>query len=282
MNTGNMSAQDLKPQVGSEKHLLCLIIPTYNESENIETLVERVELAARSLTVDFKALFVDDNSRDGTADIIKRLQGKYSNLELMQRPKPTGLGSAYLDGFYFAIHKLGASYVGEMDADLQHPPELISTMCSRVLLEGKDVVLGSRYVPGGGATGWSLGRRVISRGANALSKIFLRIPVADSTTGFRLIRVETVKNLFNYKISAKGYAFQVESLYLYKKCGAAFAEVPYNFETRRAGKTKLDWKEMFRFAYITMKTGIFGIKKRENYNTNSKTPGERLSRPVVS
>jgi dolichol-phosphate mannosyltransferase len=273
-----MSAQDLKPQEGAEKQLLCLVIPTYNESENIETLVERVELMAATLTVNFKAIFVDDNSQDGTAESIKRLQEKYSNLVLIQRPKPTGLGSAYLDAFSFAINKLGANYVGEMDADLQHPPELISSMCNKALLEGKDVILGSRYVPGGGAAGWSFGRRIISRGANGLSKIFLRVPVADSTTGFRIIRAETVKNLFDYKISAKGYAFQVESLYLYKKCGATFAEVPYNFETRRAGKTKLDWKEMVRFAYITMKTGIFGIKK----NPDSNLPAEKLSKPIVS
>ena len=130
---------------------------------------------------------MDDNSKDGTSDIIKQNMLRFTNIKLIQRPKPTGLGSAYLDGFSYALKRFNADYVGEMDADLQHPPEMLVEMCKKASETGAQVILASRYIQGGGAKDWSLGRRVISKGANLLSRIFLRVPVADSTTGFRLI-----------------------------------------------------------------------------------------------
>ena len=203
---------------------------------------------------------MDDNSSDGTADRVKELQKRFDNLSLVQRPTPTGIGSAYMDGFSYSIKNFNADYLGEIDADLQHPPEVLVEMC-RVATSGKDVVVASRYVAGGGAADWSFGRRMVSRGANLLTKVFLRTPVKDSTSGYRVLSRKAVEALFGYDVSSKGYSFQVESLYAYKKAGMTFAEVPYTFEIRRAGKTKLNRKEMWQFAKTTVRTGIFGLKK---------------------
>jgi dolichol-phosphate mannosyltransferase len=202
---------------------------------------------------------VDDNSSDGTADSVRNLQKKYDNILLLERPFPTGIGSAYLDGFAHSISDLNADYLGEIDADLQHPPEVLVEMC-KVAASGKDVVIASRYVEGGGSADWTLGRKIISRGANLLTKVFLRIPVKDSTSGYRVVSRKAVEALFRYNVSSKGYSFQVESLYAYKKSGMSFAEVPYIFEIRRAGKTKLNRKEMWLFAKTTIGTGIFGLR----------------------
>jgi dolichol-phosphate mannosyltransferase len=224
-------------------------------------VVERIESIRKKLPFDCRLLIVDDNSSDGTADRVKELQKKYDNVSLLQRPAPAGIGSAYTDGFAYAISNFGADYLGEIDADLQHPPEVLVDMC-KVAATGIDVVIGSRYAKGGGSKDWTLGRRLVSRGANILTKVFLRTPVADSTSGYRVISRKAVESLFEYKVSSKGYSFQVESLYAYKKSGMTFAEVPYMFEIRKSGKTKLNKKEMWQFAKTTIRTGILGLKKK--------------------
>jgi dolichol-phosphate mannosyltransferase len=247
------------------KLLLCQVIPTYNEVENVPVLVERIENLRENLPFDLMIVVVDDNSSDGTAEKVKELGAKFGNIKLIQRPGLMGLGSAYMDGFAYSISNFNADYVGEMDADLQHPPETLDDMVKRAS-EGIDVVVASRYIPGGGATDWSLGRRLVSRGANLLTKIFLRVPVKDATSGYRLISQRAINGLFEFQLSSKGYSFQVESLYAYKKLGMTFAEVPYQFEIRRAGETKLNTKEMWRFFRTTVKTGILGLKKKKKEN----------------
>ncbi|HZW57482.1 MAG TPA: polyprenol monophosphomannose synthase [Nitrososphaerales archaeon] len=252
-----------RPNLLGSRKLLCHVIPTFNEKENIAELIERTEKIVPNLPFDLVLIFVDDNSTDGTSDIIKSYANRFQNIRLIERPQPSGLGSAYMDAFAYSLSNLHADYLGEMDADLQHPPETLVDMCTKACTDEVDVVLASRYVKGGGSEGWSLGRRLISRGANLLSKVFLRVPVADSTTGFRVLSQRVVRALLEHDLSAKGYAFQVESLYVYKKVTAKFAEVPYSFGTRKAGKTKLDWKEVFRFASVTIRTGLFGVKKKK-------------------
>lgn len=239
--------------------LFSLILPTYNESENISYLIERIQTIRTQLPYDLILVVVDDNSRDGTADVVKSLMNKYNNIRLIQRPNPSGLGSAYMDGFRYCLNIIGANFIGEMDADLQHPPEALVRMCEESMR--KDVVLGSRYIGGGSAEGLSVSRKVVSKGANILTKIFLRLPVKDATSGFRIIRSRAARGLLDYKVSAKGYAFQVESLYIYKKLGMTFSEVPFSFEERKAGNTKLNSKEILRFVVTTIQTGIFGIKQ---------------------
>jgi dolichol-phosphate mannosyltransferase len=243
--------------------LLSQVIPTYNEVENIPVLIDRIEKLRAGLPFDLMIVIVDDNSSDGTAEKVKELMGKFDNIKLIQRPGLLGLGSAYMDGFAYSLSNFKADYVGEMDADLQHPPEVLSGMV-KLASDGIDVVVASRYIPGGGATDWSFGRRVVSRGANLLTKIFLRVPVKDATSGYRLISQRAIKGLFEYQLSSKGYSFQVESLYAYKKLNMSFAEVPYKFEIRRAGETKLNTKEMWRFFRTTIKTGVLGLKKKND------------------
>lgn len=206
-------------------------------------------------------MIVDDNSSDGTAARVKDLQKKYDNVFLLERPSLLGIGSAYTDGFAYAISNFNVDYVGEIDADLQHPPEVLVEMAI-VAATGKDVVIASRYIKGGGSRDWTLSRRIVSRGANLLTKLFLRIPVADSTSGYRVISRKAIEGLFGYQVSSKGYSFQVESLYAYKKSGVTFAEVPYKFEVRKAGRTKLNRKEIWQFAKTTVRTGILGLKKK--------------------
>ncbi|HYB04163.1 MAG TPA: polyprenol monophosphomannose synthase [Nitrososphaerales archaeon] len=244
------------------KLLLCQVIPTYNEVQNIPVLVDRIEKLRENLPFDLQIIVVDDNSSDGTSDKVKELKDRFRNIQLIQRPGLMGLGSAYMDGFAYSISNFNADYVGEMDADLQHPPEVLNEMVKRAS-EGIDVVVASRYIPGGGATDWSFSRRLVSRGANLLTKVFLRVPVKDATSGYRLISQRAIKGLFEYQLSSKGYSFQVESLYAYKKLKMSFAEVPYQFEIRKAGETKLNRKEMWRFFRTTVKTGIFGLKKKK-------------------
>ncbi|MCL5067493.1 MAG: polyprenol monophosphomannose synthase [Thaumarchaeota archaeon] len=239
---------------------MCEVIPTYNEAESIAELISKLEKLRDKIPFELKILVVDDNSSDGTADIVKKSIIEFGNIGILQRPSLAGIGSAYVDGFSKAIEEYQADYLGEIDADLQHPPEVLIRMCESSKM--KDVVIASRYIEGGGAANWSLGRRIVSRAANFLTKLFLRIPVSDSTSGFRVLSRRAVEALFSYKLSSKGYSFQVESLYAYKKAGLTFEEVPYVFQIRLAGKTKLNWKEVFRFAAITVKTGLFGLRKK--------------------
>ncbi len=257
--------------------ILSLVVPTYNEKENIGQLIERIISLRTLIPSELFIVVVDDNSPDGTADVVKRLMTKYDNIRLIQRGAPNGLGSAYMDGFSYSFDNLGADYVGEMDADFQHPPETIPSMWE-ASNKGNDVVLASRYIEGGSSRGLSSSRKLVSKGANALTRAFLRIPVKDATTGFRIISARAAKGLFGYAVSAKGYAFQVESLYLYKKLGMSFSEVPFSFETRKSGETKLNFKEIYRFALTTIKTGVFGLKKRKGEDKDDERSDANFSR----
>ncbi len=245
------------------KQILCQIIPTYNEIENIGLLIERLQKIRTEIPFELKIIVVDDNSSDGTSKKVRELMDGYDNLQLIERPEPKGIGSAYIDGFAYSISKFNADFLGEIDADLQHSPEVLVEMC-KALESGKDVVIASRYIKGGSASDWSLSRKIVSKSANLLSKIFLRVPVADSTSGYRVMSRRAVQSLFELEISSKGYSFQVESLYAYKKSGMSFDEVPYNFESRKAGKTKLNRKEMWQFAKTTVRTGLFGLKRKSD------------------
>ncbi len=240
---------------------LCLVIPTYNERENITNLLVKMEDLRISLPLDLTIVVVDDNSEDDTADAVREAMRKSERIKLIERPEPLGIGSAYVEGFKYGLEMCKCDYLGEMDADLQHPPEALLRMCEAAV-KGKDVVIASRYIEGGGSSGWSFSRRLASRSANLLSKIFIRAPVADATSGFRILSAKAIYGLFEFELSSKGYAFQVESIYIYHKLGMSFTEVPYVFEERRVGKTKLRAKEMLRFAFTVVRLGIFGVRKR--------------------
>lgn len=237
---------------------LCLVIPTFNERNNITQLISRIQAIRDSLALSLSLLIVDDGSTDGTLDAVKEIMAHSKDVQLLERPRLLGIGSAYIDGFAYGLAQEGYDYFGEMDADLQHPPETLIEMC-KVANERVDVIVASRYIEGGGSVKWSMSRRIVSKSANFLTRICVRAPVIDSTSGFRLISKRAIKGLLQTKLSARGYAFQIESLYVYRKLGMTFSEVPYVFEERKSGETKLRWKEMARFAGTAVRLGLFGL-----------------------
>lgn len=230
---------------------VCVVVPTYNERENVSALVESIEEAKLA---DLSILFVDDSSPDGTAEEVRRLAESRPWVKILVRENKRGIGSAYQDGFKEAVSQTGASILVEMDADLQHPasalPELVEA-----LAKGADVAVASRYIEGGGISGWSFWRRLVSRGANAYARTLLRLPVSDATSGFRAYARRAAEELASSRLPAKGFEFQVAALYLLKR-NCRIVEVPYVFVTRKAGKSKLRLWDALRFLFAVMRISI--------------------------
>jgi dolichol-phosphate mannosyltransferase len=230
---------------------LCAVVPTYNERENVERLVEEVRRAAVSgLTL----LFVDDTSPDGTGDIIREISSRDPSVKLLVRGAKTGIGSAYQDGFREAILSIAPDIIIEMDADLQHPPSVIGELV-RAVQAGADVAVGSRYVAGGGVSGWSLWRRTVSRGANAYARTMLRIKVRDATSGFRAYTRAKAEQIADAALPARGFEFQVASLHLLRE-RSRFTEVPYTFAARTAGRSKMGLVDMARFFFSVFRIAL--------------------------
>ena len=211
-----------------------VIIPTYNEAKNTSFIVERIF----SLNSNFSVLIVDDNSPDGTAGIVRRLQQKYSRLYLMRRKCKMGLGSAYREGFKYAIER-NYDVIVQMDGDLSHSPEYILEVVS--LLKDYDLVVGSRYVEGGSIKDWSFLRRLLSRLANLFSKYLLKVPVNDLTSGFKCMKKGVLEGIDFENIKSRGYAFQIEMVYLAYLKGFKIAEYPIIFRGRRHEKSKMSF-----------------------------------------
>src|SRR4051812_19118748 len=209
-----------------------LILPTYDEAENVEPLVEaaRVKLAPSA-----RVLIVDDNSPDGTGTVADRLAARHENVEVLHRPRKEGLGPAYIAGFRHALER-GAAFVLEMDADFSHDPAYLPRLLEAA--KRADVVLGSRYVDGGGVSDWGPLRRAVSRGGSAYARLVLGVGVRDLTGGFKCLRREVLEAIDLDEIATRGYAFQVELTYRAIRCGFRVAEVPIVFRERRGGETK--------------------------------------------
>jgi len=216
-----------------------LIIPTYNEHDNIAVLVGRIRKAAGNEPI----LFVDDNSPDGTADEIRRIQASDANVHLLPRPGKGGYGSACRDGIKKVLRENLADYVIQSDADLSHPPELLPRMIE--LLKTNAVVIGSRYVEGGGAQNWDIRRRALSFGANLYARSFTGVPVHDMTAGFVGYRTEILRKIDLDSIRSEGYAFLMEMKFNLHRKGARFCEFPIIFYEREAGKSKFSRKILF-------------------------------------
>ena len=231
----------------------CVVIPTYNEKENVAPLVQGILTVEPSIEI----LFVDDSSPDGTADEVRRVSRGRPNVRLLVRESKRGIGGAHLEGFRYAMENLGATVVVEMDADLQHPPDKLPELLS-TLATGYDVVVASRKIPGGGTTGWSLWRRTVSRGANLLARVVLGLKVKDCTSGFRAIGRESAELLVRAHLPDSSYSFQVASLYVLKKAGKRMAEVPFTFRTRKAGRSKMGIGEIGRFFLSVLKLRLTG------------------------
>jgi dolichol-phosphate mannosyltransferase len=217
---------------------LTLVIPTYNEADNLPRLLKSL------FTLDIpglKVLVVDDNSPDGTGrkaeSLSERFQGRIS---VLHRPGKLGLGTAYLQGFQYALDE-GAEAVGQMDADFSHPPDKMITLLGA--LENHDVVLGSRYIPGGRVDErWPFWRRALSAFGNHYARAILRMPVNDITGGFRIWRSEVLASLPLDQVRSSGYAFQVEMAYLAYLNGFRFKEIPIYFSDRQWGQSKMSFR----------------------------------------
>ena len=216
-----------------------LVLPTYNEVENLETVVSVARAVLAAAAPDgFRILVVDDNSPDGTGAIADRLAAAHpGEVEVLHRAERTGLGPAYLAGFGRALDG-GAGFVLEMDADLSHDPDDLPRLLERAAA-GADLVLGSRYVEGGGVEDWDLLRRVLSRGGCRYARTVLGVDVRDLTGGFKCFRAETLRAIDFETVRSEGYAFQVELTYRALARGLRVEEVPITFRDRDAGDSKM-------------------------------------------
>ena len=214
-----------------------IIIPTFNERENIVSLVQKI----LTLPDEFEVLVVDDNSPDGTAAAVQENFQKSPRVHLLLRERKMGLGTAYSAGFRHAIEK-GYGNAMTMDADFSHNPDHIPQIFAA--LGSNDMVIGSRYVPGGRTVNWGVMRKIISRFANLLAHSFLSMKPADCTSGFRLYRAETLKALDFESVVANGYSYLVEILFRAGRNHLRICEVPITFEDRRIGKSKISRKEI--------------------------------------
>jgi dolichol-phosphate mannosyltransferase len=209
---------------------VCVVIPTYEEAENLPALVAAVRAA-----LDCRIGIVDDGSPDGTGELADALAGR--GLWVVHRERKQGLASAYVAGFRRALAE-GAEYVLEMDADFSHDPADLPRLLDAARA-GADVVLGSRYVEGGGVEGMPLHRRLLSRGGSAYARAVLGCPLRDLTGGFKCFRADALRAIDLDAIAATGFAFQVEATYRAVRAGLRVEEVPIVFHARRAGRSKL-------------------------------------------
>lgn len=224
-----------------------VIIPTYNEKENIGLIID----AVFSLPKEFDLLIVDDNSPDGTADIVKNLQGNFNHLKqrlhLIQRKGKLGLGTAYITGFKYALEK-GYEYILEMDADFSHDPKDLVHLYLACSEGNNDMAVGSRYITGVNVVNWPIGRVLLSYFASAYVRLVTRMPIRDATAGFVCYKRIVLQTIQLDKIKFIGYGFQIEMKFLTWKYGFKITEVPIIFTERVRGQSKLSvgiFKEAF-------------------------------------
>ena len=211
---------------------IVVVIPTYNERENIERVVE----AVLAQPLDLSILIVDDNSPDGTGEIADRMAEGDARVEVLHRPGKSGLGTAYRAGFRHALER-GAQYLFEIDADFSHNPDDIPRLYAAA--READAAVGSRYVRGGGCENWSLSRWMISRGGNLYTKLVARTRTVDATSGFRCYTRRVLETIPLDRVTSQGYAFQIEMTFVAEALGFRVVEVPIIFTDRRGGESKM-------------------------------------------
>ena len=226
-----------------------VIIPTYNEKENIEAIIRKVF----SLNKSFDVLVVEDNSPDGTADIVKSLMKEFPNqLHIQERKGKLGLGTAYIHGFKWSLDK-GYDYIFEMDADFSHNPEDLERLYHATANEGSDVAIGSRYITGVNVVNWPMGRVLMSYYASAYVRFITGMSIRDTTAGFMCYKADVLRNIGLDKIKFIGYAFQIEMKFTSVRMGYKVTEVPIIFTDRTLGESKMSGS--------IFKEAIFGVMK---------------------
>ena len=232
--------------VMTDGHII-IVIPTYNERENIKPLVSGIN----AVLPEAKILFVDDNSPDGTASVIKELQRDNPDILLIQREAKLGLGTAYIEAFRKILQERLAEIIVTMDGDLSHPIEAILPMVN--LLNSNDLVIGSRYIKRGEIKNWPLHRKLLSYFANMYARSLINIPFHDMTSGFMAIKASVLSEINLNQINSDGYAFLIELKYLISRIGNKISEYPITFTERRLGKSKLSSKVILEAVILPIK-----------------------------
>jgi dolichol-phosphate mannosyltransferase len=248
-----------------------IVIPTYNERGNIEQLIADVRRVAPQVDL----LIIDDNSPDGTGQLADAIAAQQPQVRVLHRQGKLGLGTAYIQGFRTALEQ-GYDYVFEMDADFSHDPQYIPAFLAA--MDGPraaDLVIGSRYIRGGGTPNWTALRKFISGGGNRFARAMLWIPVHDCTSGYRCYRTSALATLHLDQVHSSGYAFQVEMAYAMWKSGYRVREVPIIFEDRRVGQSKMSraiFIEAFRWVVRTRLVGSRVVGRPPRGGSPAKSP----------
>jgi len=240
--------------VAADRTLLITLM-TYNESENIAPLIAEIRKYAPKAHI----LVVDDNSPDGTGRIVDALAAADPTIQVLHRPGKLGLGTATFAAMQYA-QEHGYELMQNMDADFSHPPRFLPAILAG--MDEHDIMIGSRYAPGGGTQNWPLTRLVISRAVNTMVRFFFRMPIRDASGAYRCYRVSMLKTAHLERTQSRGYSFQQEVLFRCRIAGARLGETPIIFENRRAGKSKVNTKEAFRSIAMILWFGIhhfFGL-----------------------
>jgi dolichol-phosphate mannosyltransferase len=250
--------------MGTDRHNLgeimksIVVIPTYNEADNIESLIKSIN----EQVPDMHILIVDDNSPDGTSNIVEKIMENDNRVHLIKRSGKMGLGTAYCEGFKYCLEK-GYDAICEMDADFSHDPAELKNFLK--LFDDYDLIIGSRYVVGVNVVNWPLSRLILSYGANLYTRIITGMPIKDATGGFKCFRASKLKEIDLDTIRSNGYGFQIEMNYRMWKNGARIKETPIIFVDRRSGVSKMNKSIIYEAIFLVWKLKFFPwlLKKRK-------------------
>jgi dolichol-phosphate mannosyltransferase len=231
-----------------------VIVPTYNEADNVRELVP----AVLSQGSEFELLFVDDNSTDGTGSLIDEMMADEPRLHCLHRPRKMGLGTAYVDGFRYGLRE-GYDFIFEMDADFSHDPNALPGFIQAAGESGADLVLGSRYLNGVTVVNWPLSRLILSYGANVYTKLITWMPVKDATGGFKCFRRRVLEGLDLDKVHSDGYGFQIEMSFKAWRKGFKLKEIPITFTDRRVGVSKMNRRIIWEAMWLVWRLRLMAL-----------------------
>jgi dolichol-phosphate mannosyltransferase len=246
----------------------CVVVPTYNEAENILALIDRI----LDLPVDVEVLVVDDASPDGTADLVAERMGRDRRVHLLRRAGKLGLGSAYIEGFRWVLEHTQADLIFQMDADFSHDPQAIPEFIAAARED--DLVLGSRYLRGVTVVNWPLSRLFLSYGANLYTRRITGLPLMDATGGFKCFRREVLAALDLDRLRADGYSFQIETTYFAWRRGFRIREIPILFVDRRVGVSKMNRRIIVEAVFMVWRLALAHLFRRR--------PSPREPRPLTA